>query len=103
MSKTYKWKFATVGGATRVKIESGEDIRHLSELDQKMWTVLSCPTSGLEIDARTLPLVDLDQDGKIQMSKEATNNGSEELNISALPQGVYIVKVGTQTVSIIKL
>ena len=45
----------------------------------------------------------LDQDGKIQMSKEATNNGSEELNISALPQGVYIVKVGTQTVSIIKL
>ena len=67
MSKAYKWKFATVGGATRVKIETGEDIRHLSELDQKMWTVLSCPTTGLEIDPRTLPLVDIDQDGKIRV------------------------------------
>ena len=43
----YNWTFANVGGTTRVKIQSGEDIRHLGELDQKMWTVLSCPTTGL--------------------------------------------------------
>ena len=46
MSK-YKWTFANVGGVTRVRIQSGEDIRHLGELDKKMWTVLSCPVNGL--------------------------------------------------------
>lgn len=69
MSKKYKWKFATVGGATRVKIETGEDIRHLDELDQKMWTVLSCPTTGLEISEKSLQLTDLDNDGKIRVNE----------------------------------
>ena len=61
----YNWKFTTVGGVTRVSIESGEDIAHLSELDQKLWTVLSCPVKGLEIDEETLRMVDVDGDGKI--------------------------------------
>ena len=65
----YKWKFATVGGATRVKIETGEDIRHLGELDQKMWTVLSCPTTGLELSEKSLQLIDLDNDGKIRVNE----------------------------------
>ena len=25
----YKWTYASIGGSTRVKIQSGEDIRHL--------------------------------------------------------------------------
>ena len=41
--RKYKWNFESIGGTTRVKITSGEDIAHLSELDPKMWTVLSCP------------------------------------------------------------
>ncbi|MBP5722748.1 MAG: hypothetical protein J6X18_04125 [Bacteroidales bacterium] len=65
--KQYNWKFSTVGGVPRVNIESGEDIAHLKELDQKMWTVLSCPTKGLEIDEKTLELMDLDGDGKIRV------------------------------------
>ena len=36
----------------RVNITSGEDIAHLGELDQKLWTVLSCPTKDLAIDER---------------------------------------------------
>ena len=32
----YDWKFSTVGGVTRVNIENGQDIAHLSELDQKL-------------------------------------------------------------------
>ena len=48
--KSYDWRFAQVGGVTRVKIETGDDIAHLPELDQKLWTVLSCPVKGLEID-----------------------------------------------------
>ncbi len=62
----YEWKFSTVGGVTRVNIESGDDIAHLDELDQKLWTVLSCPVKGLEFDERTLSLMDSDADGKIR-------------------------------------
>ena len=65
----YNWTFANVGGVTRVRIQSGEDIKHLGELDKKMWTVLSCPTTGLEISEETLKLVDLDGDGKIRVKE----------------------------------
>ncbi|MBR1510111.1 MAG: hypothetical protein IJ623_05630 [Bacteroidales bacterium] len=66
---TYPWQFASVGGTVRVKIRNGEDIRHLPELDRKMWTVLSCPVSGLEFDEKTLKLIDTDADGKIRVDE----------------------------------
>ena len=65
----YKWTYASIGGATRVKIQSGEDIRHLGELDEKLWTVLSCPTVGLEIDETSLKLIDSDNDGKLHVQE----------------------------------
>ena len=65
----YDWKFSTVGGVTRVNIETGEDIAHLDELDQKLWTVLSCPVKGLEFDEKTLALLDADKDGKIRVNE----------------------------------
>lgn len=65
----YKWTYASIGGATRVKIQSGEDIRHLGELDEKLWTVLSCPTVGLEIDEASLKLMDTDGDGKLHVKE----------------------------------
>ena len=65
----YNWTYATIGGTTRVKIQSGEDIRHLGELDEKLWTVLSCPVAGLEIPEESLALVDLSQDGKIHVQE----------------------------------
>lgn len=65
--KAYEWKFSTIGGVTRVNIETGDDIAHLGDLDQKMWTVLSCPVKGLEIDERTLHLMDNDNDDKIRV------------------------------------
>ena len=65
----YKWNFQNVGGATRVRIATGEDIRHLGELDQKMWTVLSCPASGLEIDTESLKLIDIDGDGQLHLAE----------------------------------
>ena len=65
----HEWKFISVGGTTRVSIERGEDIAHLGELDQKLWTVLSCPVKGLEIDERTLELMDADKDGKIRVNE----------------------------------
>ena len=64
----YNWKFSTIGGVTRVNIDSGRDIEHLAELDQKLWTVLSCPVKGLELDEKTLEMVDVDGDGKIHVN-----------------------------------
>ena len=68
MSK-YKWSFANVGGATRVRIQTAEDIKHLGELDKKMWTVLSCPVNGLEISPDSLLLMDTDGDGQLRLKE----------------------------------
>ncbi|MCR5245583.1 MAG: hypothetical protein K6C31_04615 [Bacteroidales bacterium] len=65
----YDWKYANVGGASRVLIGTGEDIAHLAELDRKQWTVLSCPVKGLEFDSRTLQLLDSDGDGHIHVDE----------------------------------
>jgi Flp pilus assembly protein protease CpaA len=63
----YRWQFGNVGGCPRVKISSGEDIAHLSELDPTMWTVLSCPVKGLEISEKSLGYIDMNGDGKIRV------------------------------------
>ena len=65
----YKWSFANVGGVTRVRIKSAEDVRHLGELDKKMWTVLSCPVNGLEISSDSLRLMDQDGDGQLRLKE----------------------------------
>ena len=65
----YKWAFQNIGGTTRVRLQSGEDLKHLGELDQKMWTVLSCPTKGLEIDEKSLNYIDNNGDGKIRVAE----------------------------------
>ena len=69
MEKKYEWKYCSLGGAIRVNIASGEDIAHLGELDQKLWTVLSCPVDSLEFDRRTLDYIDTDKDGKIKVAE----------------------------------
>ena len=66
--KKYKWEFANIGGSSRVKITKGKDIEHLGELDPKMWTVLSSPITGLEIDDRSLKYMDCDGDGKLRIN-----------------------------------
>lgn len=63
----HKWEFENIGGSTRVKITSGDDIAHLHELDRKMWTVLSCPVKGLEINEKSLSYIDSDNDGRIHL------------------------------------
>ena len=51
-----------------MKITTGEDLMHLAELDPKMWTVLSCPLKGLEIDEKSLSFMDCDGDGKLRVN-----------------------------------
>lgn len=65
--KGYQWRFFRSGGFDQVRIETADDLRHLGELDPKLWSVLACPTSGLEFDTRTLQLLDSDADGRIRV------------------------------------
>ena len=67
-TKKHSWNYDNIGGSTRVKITTGADIAHLGELDLKKWTVLSCPTTGLDIDDKSLKYVDTDNDGRIRVS-----------------------------------
>ena len=67
-SEKYKWEFENIGGLSRVRVTTGEDIAHLNELDPKMWTVLSCPVKGLEIDEKSLTYMDCDGDGKLRVN-----------------------------------
>ena len=95
----YDWQYCSLGGVTRVKIASGEDIKHLGELDRKLWTVLSCPVNGLEFDSRTLQLMDSNHDGKLRIDEvveaaqwitsiltdaETLLSGSDTISLSAL-------------------
>ena len=68
MSK-HSWTYANIGGNVRVVIKNGKDIQHLAELDEKLWTVLSCPTSGLEIAEESLNHIDGDKDKKIHLKE----------------------------------
>ena len=62
------WKFANIGGNTRVVITNGKDIQHLAELDEKLWAVLACPVSGLEIPDESLKHMDDNGDQKIHIA-----------------------------------
>ena len=62
----HPWKFWRAGGFEQVRLETGPDLAHLAELDQKLWVALACPTSGLEFDPKTLALIDADHDGRIR-------------------------------------
>ncbi|MBC7974121.1 MAG: hypothetical protein H7138_03990, partial [Myxococcales bacterium] len=66
MTTPYRWTFYRSGGVDQVSLSTGEDLTHLHELDPKLWVALSMPTRGVEIDPRTLDLLDTDKDGHIR-------------------------------------
>ncbi len=66
--KTYfTWHVRRQGGMDQILLSSAEELRHLSDLDPKLWGALSCPASGLEYDARTMAFLDADHDGRIRI------------------------------------
>lgn len=66
---SHKWHFFRSGGFDQVRLETGEDIRALAELDPKLWAALSCPVNNLEFDRKTLEFLDTDQDGHIRVTE----------------------------------
>lgn len=63
---SHNWRFFRAGGFDQVRLDTAADLLALDQLDQKLWVALSCPTTGIEFDARTLALVDTDEDGHIR-------------------------------------
>ncbi len=63
---SHRWSFYRAGGVDQVRLDKGADILNLDQLDQKLWVALSCPVKGLEIDARTLELLDTDNDAHVR-------------------------------------
>src|SRR5262245_13208011 len=101
-AKPYKWKFFRAGGVDQVVLGTGADLVHLDELDPKLWVALSMPTKGVDIDARTLELLDIDHDGHIRHPEilaavkwvddvyaepEKLLDGGDEVPLSALDKG----------------
>lgn len=118
MAEKYAWKYASTGGVVRIKIESGEDIAHLDELDKTKWTVLSCPVAGLDFDQKTLALLDSDCDGKLRVDemvaaakwltsivkdKDLILKGESEMALSQIdvenPEGAKLLESAKQILS----
>ncbi len=64
---SHRWKFFRTGGLDQVLLATGADLLSLDELDQKLWVALSCPIKGLELDEKTLALIDSDHDDRIRV------------------------------------
>jgi len=62
----HTWHFYRIGGFDQVALTTGADLENLHTLDQKLWVALSCPVKGLELDEKTLALLDTDKDGRIR-------------------------------------
>lgn len=48
-------------------MERAADFAALDELDPKLWVALACPVKGLELDEKTLALIDTDGDSRIRV------------------------------------
>ena len=66
-SASHAWNFFRTGGLDQVALTSGADLLALEQLDQKLWVALSCPVKGLELDEKTLALIDSDNDGRVRV------------------------------------
>lgn len=65
-TEKHQWKFFRAGGFDQVLLETGDDLLALSQLDNKLWSALSCPVKGVEFDQQTLQMIDSDCDGHIR-------------------------------------
>src|SRR5215470_14373451 len=69
MTAPYRWTFYRSGGVDQVALQTADDLVHLHELDPKLWIALSMPTRGVDLDPRTLDLLDTDHDGHIRQAE----------------------------------
>ena len=65
----HHWTFFRAGGLDQVQLATSADLRALHTLDQKLWVALSCPVKGLQIDPRTLAMLDTDHDVRVRVTE----------------------------------
>ncbi|MBP5542593.1 MAG: hypothetical protein ILM98_00845 [Kiritimatiellae bacterium] len=62
------WSFFRAAGVLQAVVDA-KAFRALKELPNENWAVLSCPTTGLDFDARTLSFMDGNGDGHIRIEE----------------------------------
>ncbi|MCG3135714.1 MAG: hypothetical protein HMLKMBBP_03447 [Planctomycetes bacterium] len=103
MAAQHAWKFSRMGGFDQVRLDTAEDLKNLEHLDLKLWAALACPVKGLEMDERTLALIDTDGDGRVRAREviEAVQWCEDHLkDVGALKQGgdsVPLAQINDQT------
>ena len=77
-----------MGGIFQVQLKSVKDLEALATLDPKLWVALSCPVNDLEIDRRTLSLIDHDSDGRVRI-EEMRNAVAWTLQRLSRPESLF--------------
>lgn len=62
------WNFFRAAGVLQAVVD-GKAFRSLKDLPDENWAVLSCPTAGLNFDAKTLSFIDVNNDGHIRIAE----------------------------------
>ena len=62
------WNFFRAAGVLQAVVD-GKAFRNLKDLPNENWAVLSCPTAGLDFDAKTLAFIDDNKDGHIRIEE----------------------------------
>ena len=62
------WYFFRTAGVLQAVVD-GKAFRYLKDLPNENWAVLSCPTTGLDFDAKTLACIDTNKDGHIRIEE----------------------------------
>lgn len=115
MDTSHQWRFFRSGGFDQVRLETATDLKSLGKLDPKLWAALSCPTSNLEFDSKTLEFIDTDADGHIRVPEiiaavnwitsllknaEDLTRGADSLPLDAIddstPEGVALLASAKQ-------
>jgi hypothetical protein len=63
----HRWQFFRAGAVDQVSLRDGFDILALPDLDPKLWVALAMPTHGVDIDPKTLELIDDNKDGRVRI------------------------------------
>jgi hypothetical protein len=69
---SHRWQFFRAGAVDQVSLRDGLDILALPDLDPKLWVALAMPTHGVDIDPKTLELLDENKDGRIRIQDVLT-------------------------------
>ncbi len=66
MPTSHHFRFFRAGGFDQLRLEESGEILAVGALDKKLWVALACPVRGLQIDPKTLAMIDTDKDGRIR-------------------------------------